>query len=234
MSTLLSDLLPIVRSRLIEPTPKFWADAELYQIMISGIRDLWRDIVDLKQEHYLTIDTTHVTLPANATQLAGVPSDVHKVYLIEPLDLSQNGTAHNLVFTPLDYNHVHFQAARAAAPRDPSNSIIYYAIHGQGAPVDPPTILTAPQITSTVALSFSYVPSLGTLTSASIVPIPGESDNAVIAWTVAFARAKEQESRAPDDAWLMIYATEKQHLLQSLGLRQYQEPTYVSAVFEDY
>lgn len=230
MATLFSDLIPIVRNRLIEPTPKFWSDAELIQIMITGVRDLWRDIVDLKQEHYLTIDNTNVSLVANATTLTGVPADVHKVYLISP----RTPATDRLIFKPLDYNDETFQSALARDAMEPSNGIIYYAIHQQGAPVGPPTILTAPKVTATVLISFCYVPALGTLTSASPIPIPGEADNAVIAWTVAFARAKEQESRAPDDAWLTIYATEKQHLLQSLGLRQYQEPTFSAAVFAEY
>jgi hypothetical protein len=78
------------------------------------------------------------------------------------------------------------------------------------------------------------VPTLGDLTTNDFVPIPGEADNALVAWTVAFAHAKEREDRAPDANWLSIFSTEKQHLLQSLGLRQYQEPQYVQAQFEDY
>ena len=56
----------------------------------------------------------------------------------------------------------------------------------------------------------------------------------MVAWTVAFARAKEREDLSPDPGWLAIYSTEKQHLLQSLGLRQYHEPSYVNAIFEEY
>ena len=72
------------------------------------------------------------------------------------------------------------------------------------------------------------------MTSASNNPIPGESDNAVVAWTVAYARAKEREDRSPDPNWLAVYATEKQHLLQSLGLRQLQEPEFADAMFMSY
>jgi hypothetical protein len=85
-----------------------------------------------------------------------------------------------------------------------------------------------------VSLRFVYVPTLATMTAASTVPIPGEADNALIAWTVAYARAKERDDRSPDPGWLTVYATEKQHLLQSLGLRQLQEPEYVKAMFEEY
>lgn len=232
MASLFSDILPVVRNRLIEPVPRFWSDAELYEMMYSGVRDLWRDVVDLKQEHYLTIDVTNVSLPANQGALAGVPTDVHKIYLIEPRDLSDNGPNKGLSFWPLDYNDDFFRSARAGSAIEPTNGVIYYAIHKQGAPVGAPEILVAPKVSSSVPLAFSYVPSLGTLTPSSPVPIPGEADNAVIAWTIAFAHAKED--RIPDMNWLTIYATEKQHLLQSLGLRQYQEPQFVHAMFEEF
>lgn len=231
MASLFSAILPIVRNRLIEPVPKFWTDPELYEMMYSGVRDLWRDVVDLKQEHYLTIDDTNVSMPANTGALAGVPADVHKIYLIEPRDLTENGPHKGLTFLPLDYNDDFFRGARSRSSIEPSNGVIYYAIHKQGAPVGPPEVLVAPKVSSPVLLSFSYVPSLGVLTPASPVPIPGEADNAIIAWTIAFAHAKED--RIPDMNWLTIYATEKQHLLQSLGLRQYQEPQFVHAMFED-
>lgn len=234
MATILNDIIPIVRSRLIETDPSFWSDDELLQIEILGVRDLWRDVVDLKQEHYLTTDTTHVTLEASTSHLSGVPTDVHKVYMIEPLDLSVNGTNHGLLFKPLPYNNNTFQLARSREAIDPTNDTIYFAIHKQGAPVSAPEIVIAPQVTSQVDIAFTYVPTLGALVGTDVLPIPGEADNAIIAWTVAFARSKEREDRSPDEAWLAIYATEKAHLLQSLGLRQYQEATYVDAMYQEY
>jgi len=234
MATQITTLIPYVRSHLVETTAKFWSNAELVELMIRGIRDLWRDIVDLKQEHYLTVDITNVSLAANATQLTGVPADVHKVYMIEPRDLTVNGSSHGLLFKPLEYNSNQFQLARSRDAIDPVNDTIYYAITKQGAPYNVPVILTAPKVTSAVNIAFSYVPTLGALTDTDYIPIPGEADNACIAWTVAFARAKEKEDRSPDPAWLSIYATEKAHLLQSLGLREYQEPSFVEAVWVEY
>lgn len=234
MSAQISSLLPDIRDRLLEPTARFWTDAELVRLTILGIKDLWRDIVDLKQEHFLKVDPEHVSLPANSNLLSGVPEDVHKVYNIEVLDLTFNGSNSSLTFKPLDYNDPAFQDARAASSVDPSNTVIYYAITAPGAPVGPPIIRTAPQVNSAVRLSFSYCPTLGDLSAADLIPIPGEADNALVSWTVAYARAKEREDRAPDPAWLAIYATEKQHLLTSLGLREYQEPSYASAVFAEY
>lgn len=236
MPTLISDIETQVRlNPLLETSASFWTSAELVQVIIRGIKDLWRDIVDLKGEHYLTIDTTNVSLPASVDALVGVPMDVHKVYLIEPRDTSSTSANSGLIFQPRDYNHKDFQMARSRADIDPSNDVIYYAITGQGAPTGSgPLIYVAPQVTSAVNLSFAYVPTLPTLASTSTVPIPGEADNALIAWTGAFARAKEREDRSPDPNWLSVYATEKAHLLQSLGLRQYHENQYVDAIFEQY
>lgn len=234
MSSQLSTIEALTRQRLIEITPSFWSSAELTDIIIAGIKDLWRDIVDLKQEHYLTVNITDVFLAASSNVLSGVPTDVHKIYIIEPRTLAANGSNAGLIFKPMDYNTRDFQLARSMDPIEPVNATIYYSIMGQGAPVNAPVIRTAPKLTSQLDISFCYVPTIGQLTSASMIPIPGEADNALVAWTVAFARAKEREDRSPDSNWLAIYATEKQHLLQSLGLREYQEPSYVDAIFEQY
>lgn len=233
MATQVSAIETLARVHLLETTASFWTSAELTAHITAGIRDLWRDTVDLKQEHYLTISQT-VTLDANASQLSGVPNDVHKVYLIEPLDTSDSSVNRGLSFFPLDYNDKRFISARTTTAQDPTGGVIYYSITGQGGPVNAPVIRTAPQVTSQVALSFVYVPTLGQLTANSIIPIPGEADNALMAWTVAFARAKEREDRSPDPNWIAIYNTEKQHLLESLGIRQYQESQFVNAMFEEY
>lgn len=234
MATTISTIETLARQRLIETTARFWTSSELTDIIAAGVRDLWRDIVDLKGEHYLTINNTDVTFQASSSTLQGVPADVHKIYLLEALDGGDTGSNTGLTFTPLDYNHKFFQAARAMAAVDPANTTLYYAITSQGAPVGAPIIRVAPQVTTAVSVSFCYVPTLGLLTTNSVVPVPGEADNALVAWCVAFARAKEREDRSPDANWLAVYATEKQHLLQSLGIRQYQEPTYVDAIFEEY
>lgn len=236
MATLLSSLETQVRRHLIETTASFWSSAELVDIMNQCLRDLWRAGADLKGEHFFTVDNTNVSLAANTATITGVPADVHKVYLIEPRDLSSTGSNNGLIFKPLDYNHPHFQAARTLSDIDPSDAVIYYAITGAGAPTGTSStvIYVAPQVNTAVNLSFVYVPSLAAKTTSDNNPIPGESDNAVIAWTVAYARAKERDDRSPDPNWLAIYATEKQNLLQSLGLRQLQEPQYVEAMFQDW
>lgn len=233
MPSTVSTIETLARRKLQEISASFWTSAELVDDIAAGIRDLWRDIVDLKQEHYL-YKYTDAYLAAGSSQLSNVPVDVHKVYLIEAQDLTMNSTNVGLVFRPQEYNSDLFQQSRGREDIDPSNDTIYYAITGQGAPVGAPTIEVAPQVTSRVSLNFVYVPVLGTIVSSTPIPIPGEADNALMAWTVAFARSKEREDRSPDPNWLAIYSTEKTHLLQSLGLRQYQEPTYVDAMFNSY
>ena len=236
MATLLSSIETQARRHIIETTASFWTSAELIDIADKGIRDLWRDIVDLKQEHFLTINNTGVTLPADTSTLAGLPSDIHKVYLIEPLDTSGGSSNEGLVFKPLDYNHPLVQTARSNDAVDPSNDTLYYSVTGAGAPTGTSStvIYIAPQVNSAVNINFVYVPTLGTLAATDKNPIPGESDNALIAWTVAFARAKEREDRSPDPNWISLYSTEKQHLLHSLGLRQLQEPSYADAIWQQY
>lgn len=234
MPSTVSSIVTLARLKLIEISASFWTDDELTQDCIAGIRDLWRDIVDLKQEHYLTTNSTDVFLASGDDHLSGVPTDVHKVYMVEPRDLTTTSANAGLSFKPKELNHDTFRAAKSQDPIDPSNATIWYAITGQGAPVNAPTIYIAPKVTSLVNVNFIYIPTLGAMTSNSIVPIPGEADNALRAWTIAFARSKEREDRSPDENWLAIYATEKQHLLQSLGLREYQEPKYVDAMFEGF
>ena len=231
MPTQISEIEAQVRERLEELTPRFWSSAELTKIIVNGIRDLWREIVNLKGEHYFVANATDVSLPANTGQLLGVPNNVHKIYLIAPRDTSADSTQSGryLKFDPRDYNSKEFISALGGSTAEAGDSgQIYYAITGMGGPVSAPTIYVAPQVNADVNLRFAYIPTLGALT------IPGEADNALIAWGVAYARAKEREDRAPDPEWLSIYSTEKQNLVNALGLRQYQEPMYVSALFQDY
>lgn len=232
MATTIAQIETLARLRLEEPVARFWSSAELVGIIIAGVKDLWRDIVNLKQEHFLTIDET-VTLVAGDYNLTGVPSDIHKVYLIEPLDGSMDSANVGLSFRPLDYNDPKFIAARNSAALDPQNSVIFYAIHAAGGPVGAPTIRTAPAINSNLEIRFTYIPTISSsLASGDNVPIPGDCDNALVAWTVAYARAKEREDRAPDPAWIATYGGEKDRLCNSLGVRQLQEMEFVDAVFE--
>lgn len=236
MATTIAQIEALARLRLEEPVARFWSSAELTGIIIAGIKDLWRDIVDLKQEHFLTfVEDGSVTLPASTSSLSGIPTDIHKIYLIEPLNSGNDDANLGLEFDPLDFNNREFRVARALDPVEPKDTVIYYATVGAGSPVGAPTIRIAPQVTTEVELRLVYIPTLSSaLASASDVPTPGECDNALVAWTVAYARAKERDDRAPDPAWLATYKGEKDRLIKSLGVRNVQEPEFVDPVFKEY
>lgn len=235
MSTLLSALETQVRYHLGAPSASdtYWASAELVALMNTGAHDLWRSVVTLGAKHICTLDTTNVYLAASGTSLTGVPADCAKVNMLEPRDMSSSGASRNLQFVPLPYNDPKFQAARSLDAIDPSSGTIYWDQIGAGGPIAAPTVVVAPMVSSQVLLALTYAPVLGALTAASTNPIPGESDQALIAWTVAYARAKEREDRGPDPNWLAIYATEKQNILVALTPRQDQESQVATAYFEE-
>jgi hypothetical protein len=230
MATTINAIVARARVHLIEPTASFWSDAELVQHAILGIQDLWRSIIDNYQDYFLTIDETNVTQDVSATSLTGVPQDVFRVKGIEPRSLSSS----QLLYYPLDFSHPDFQRARGESSTDPECRTIYYDLIGTASPVGAPTIRVAPAINRQVLLRLIYIPTLATLTGASNNPIPGETDNAVMAWTIAYARAKEREDRAPDAEWLAVYSTEKQHILQVITPRQDDQDDFAEALFEPY
>jgi hypothetical protein len=233
MATLVSALETQVREHLNEDTASFWTSAELVSIFNNGIKDLWGMIVDLNQEHFLTIDTTLVSLAADGVTLTGVPADVFRVHLIEPVSTVAGATGANVLFEPADYNDYRFRNARMLTAQDPSGGLkIYYTLSQAGAPVAAPTVHVAPKVSTALSpLRFVYVPTLALVTTASNNPIPGESDNALIAYCVAFAKAKEREDNSPDPSWLNIYKTEKTNLSVRLTPRQTQEPDVVEDIF---
>lgn len=235
MATLLSAIETQARRHINEGTASFWSSAELIDIANNGITDMWGAILDLYQEHYLTVDVTNVTYAAEAEVLANVPTDVFRVFSIEPKDTTSGGAYNKLQFVPRDYNSPDFVAARSASSINPSNGgVVYYAISGAGAPVGAPTVRVAPKMSAALAaatLRFSYNPTIAAKAAGDDNPIPGGSDNALIAWIVAYARAKEREDRSPDANWLAVYATEKQNILTRLTPRTSQEPEFVEPLF---
>lgn len=213
---------------------KFWTDDELFQYALKGTTDLWKAVIDLHHEHFLTLNASDVSLASGVNQLSGVPIDTFRVYLIE----STTPTVTGCVFVPRPVNHPEFVAARwqgAQAPVSPITGLrVYYCLTGAGAPNSAPVILTAPALAAAVSLNFWYVPSLGVSKyqlKTATNPIPGESDQALVTWIIAYMRAKEREDRSPDPAWLAIYATEKNNLLTSLTPRQEQDAEYVDSIF---
>lgn len=234
MATALSAVIANARLTLDETSASFWTDAELLVHVIDGCRDLWKAVIDLHQGHFLTVDETNVSMAANSSTLSGVPTDVFRVELIEVRDQTTSSTVQNMTFEPRKANHPDFTAARGLGAIAPSGVTIFFDIENAGSPVGTPTIRVAPQITSAVDLRLIYTPTLGTLTSGSNNPIPGESDHALQAWIIAHALAKEREDRKPHPDWLAVYATDKQKILTALTPRQDQEPEVAEAFFEAY
>jgi hypothetical protein len=239
MATTLATIRDKSRKSLLETSASFWSEAELLEHLVDGIKDLWGAVVDLHQEHFATIDATNVSMAASSSTLTGVPADVFRVLLIEPRDLSSSGSGRNVQFIPRDYNSPEFAAARSISAQDPAGTLyVYYAVIGAGAPTAAPTIQVAPQLSTALNLRLMYIPTLASTAfddpDTDNNPIPGESDNALFAWTMAYARAKEREDRSPDPNWLAVYATEKQNVLTRLTPRQEQEPEYVSGLFDEY
>jgi hypothetical protein len=233
MATSIASIITTARSHLNETVEKFWFDYELADLAEKGIHDLWRAINDNFQHYFVTIDETNVSQPAGSAVLVGVPDDVAIVRGLEARDLSLRP---GLVYEHKDYNHVDFQRARSRGTLDPSYAHvypIYYCIMGAGAPVGAPTIQVAPVFSAPVLLRLTYVPTLPLIDEDSLNPIPGESDQALVAWVVAYALAKEQDDKTPHAGWLAIYGTEKTNMLTSLTPRQTDDETYVEALFED-
>lgn len=233
----IQDIIRRVRTVLLETkAPRFWSDDELVDIANDGISDLWGAIIDLHQDHYLTIVADgSVTLAANTSTLTGVPADCFRIQLIEPLDITSGATARGMLFVPRKYNHPDFVGARTQSAIDPSTAgPIYFQMTGQGAPVGAPVVQVAPQISATTTLRLAYNPVLAVAAIADLNPVPGQADNALKAWIVAYARAKERDMRDPDPAWLQVYETAKQLILIRLTPRQEQDPDVVESLFEGY
>ena len=242
MASTVAALISIVRRHLNEnsaSSTSYWTDAELAALMDKGAKDLWRAINDNFQHYFLTIkEDGSVSQAANASTLSGVPTDCTIVRGIEPLDMAARP---GLIYRPKDYNHVDFQRARVLAAQEPSFAMsVLYCLTGAGSPVAAPSIQVAPKLNTAVTLRLTYVPSPSQLVDTSpgagqttTIYIPGEADNALVAWTVAYALAKELEEREPHSGWLKLYATEKQNLLTSLTPRQTDEEDTAEAMFED-
>lgn len=237
MATLLSSIISDARIELKETTASYWTDAELLGHIKKGVNDLWGAIIDLNQEHWLTVDITNVSQAVDATTLTGVPSDCFRVHIIEPLNTTSSGSTPNVLYWPRKYNSPEMRNARQLSSQDPVGGLdIFYSLAQAGSPVAAPTVHVAPAVTTAISLRFAYFrgPASAALTTSDNNPVGGESDMALMAWCIAYARVKEREDRSPDPNWLAIYATEKQNLLVRMAPRQDQEPEVVDDVFGGY
>jgi hypothetical protein len=235
MATLMSSLISQARSILLEPsevTGGLWTDAELLAIGNKGVKDMWKSIIDLFHDHFVTLDITNMSISASTSTITGVPTDLFRVLMIQPRTLGNSSTNPGLVFKPRTLTHPDFVQANAMRPVNPRDTVIYYAILNAGAPVAAPTIRIAPQVSSAVSLEVQYVPVLADAVLAGSNPIPGEADMAIINYIIAFARCKSREDRSPDPEYLSIYATEKRNTLVALTPRSDQEPDVVQGFWE--
>lgn len=238
-ATLITSIITQARRQLTELTPRYWTDDELKDLFKLGVVDLWGAYLDIHQSHYFHVieeeGPNGVRLEAGKSQLTGVPEDCFRVMLIEPLrtDLDPT-TIWSAAFIPRKYNSPDFATARTWSPQMTSiqAGVIYYDLTGPGAPIAPPVIRIAPVISTTLWLRFAYYPMLDV---NDFNPIPGGSDNALKAWVIAYAMAKEGPAgqRIPDPGWLAVYATEKQTLLTRSTPRQEQEPEVVEGMFDN-
>ena len=104
-----------------------------------------------------------------------------------------------------------------------------------GGPVDAPVILCAPPISATVALRLTFMPTVGAeLIATDPNPIPGESDNALMHWIVAYARGRQKGSQQPDEVELSHYQRELDRIMAAITPRDDSEPEVVEGMFEEY
>jgi hypothetical protein len=232
MATLISTCIADARQPLLELTARFWSDAELLRLANLAIKDLWKKVIDLYQDHIVTIDTTTMSLVAEQGTIQGVPADLFRVVMIQPRIVGPASSNLGLIFKPRTLTHPDFVQAQALRSRSARQCIIFYAVINAGAPVGAPTIKIAPKVSANVPLEVWYNPVIPDKAAADPNPIPGESDKAITAYIVAFGRAKEREDNAPDPEWLSIYATEARNLLIALTPRSVQEPEMVVGMWE--
>lgn len=232
MATLVSTLITNARTKYLrEATADFWTDAELLSHALSGINDLWRTIIDLHQEHFLTVDETNVSLAANTATLTGIPTNAFRIVSIDVRDPDASTTS-GCEFVPRDWNHPDMVNARRSPACDPGSAVIPYCITGQGPPVGTLTVRVGQKVTSAVTLTVAYIPTHGVDGADDNNPIPGESDHALECWIAAHARAKEREDGSPDPDLLAIYSNEKQNIKPVLTPRTEQELATVEGMFE--
>lgn len=239
-ATLVSSIITQARRQLTELTPRYWSADELTDLFKLGVTDLWGAYLDLHQGHYFAVQESEeadgVRLESGASQLTNVPEDCFRVMLIEPMRTNLDPLSGlSCTFVPRKYNHPDFVEARSWANQESALTagVIYYDLTGPGAPVAAPVVRIAPKISTTIKLRLAYYP---TLEVNDFNPVPGGSDNALKAWVIAYAMAKEgpQGARIPDPGWLAVYATEKQTLLTRSTPRQEQEAEVVDGLFDGY
>lgn len=229
MPTTIQTIITRARRALNETTARFWSDTELLDLAQMGIEDLWKAVKATNKKHLLTSTTSTISA---STAYFYAPDNIADIY---GLEVALPDTNVNLHFKKADYFSADFQQARFASANEARECVVLYDIFGPGgnASSGGTTIQIAPKLSTAVPVTLYYVPTPSSASTSSNNPIPGASDNALIAWVIAFARAREREDRAPDSEWLAVYNTEKQNLLTSvLDPRDKLEEVYVEGMFE--
>lgn len=235
MATLLSTIIANARQTLLEPaevTNGQWTDAYLTAIANHAMKDLWKGIIDLYHDHFITTDITNMSIAADAEVITGVPADLFRIRMIQPRTLGPSSSNQGLIFKPRTIVHPDFVQASAYRAAPPREMVVYYAVVNAGAPVAAPAIQIAPKLSSAVLLTVKYIPVLAAVGLAAANPIPGESDKAIEEYVIAFALTKDREDKSPDPEHISIYATEKRNLLVALAPRSDQEPEFVAGLWE--
>lgn len=233
MATLLSSIITMSRDRLNEPVPAFWSNAELLRYGNRGIRDLWRKLKLTNQAFFHQISVA-ATMPANGDQLTGVPTNCTTVHGLEPATLTDYP---GLFFKRADYAGKDFANARLRSAITPGTQggVIFYHVTQAGAPVAAPVILVAPRISAALLIRLTFTPTVGAeLIATDPNPIPGESDNAVMHWIVAYAKGRQTKSGQPDANELALYEKEATSITVSESPRDDSEPIVAEAMFEEY
>ncbi len=232
MSTTIRSLLGRVRRVLDRNTGGdfSWVEDELLEHLDLGIRELWREIKELEDDYFHTVDSTNVTLAASTATLTGLPADIDTIHGITSRTPS---TPPGFLFTPSRYKSVEFQRALTQSAIDPTGQTFYYAFAGAGGPVAAPTCHVAPMSTSAINLRVIYTPTLAATAITGNNPIPGESDAALVSWTLAWALAKTTKEKTPSAGYMQMFGDSRDKLLVSLTSRQIDEPRYVEALFQD-
>src|SRR5688572_3482178 len=222
MATLLSAIIANARQVLLEPaevTNGQWTDAYLAGIANDGMKELWKGIIDLYHDHFITFDTTNMSIAADSNVITGVPADLFRVRMIQPRTVGPSSTNQGLIFKPRTLVHPDFVQANAYRSSVPRETTVFYAVVNAGAPVAAPAIRIAPKLSSAVLLEVQYIPTLATVALNANNPIPGESDKAIQEYVIAYALTKDREDKSPDPEHISCYATEKRNLLVALAPR---------------
>lgn len=211
-----------------------WDDDELLGHARKGISRLWRRIVDVYENHFMTIDSTSAFIDAGATSISGIPDDCYRVVLVEPRVIGPSSSNPGLIFKPKKWQDPLFLNARAQAPITPSEGIVYYQLHEQGPPIGPPVVRIGPTLASSMLLTIAYNQRIAVeaLDEDDDNPIPGDADHALTCWIVAHAKAKDREDQRPDQGWMSDFEKETYTILTSLAPRQSQEQEHVEGFLE--